>query len=109
MIAAKHPAGQAGTSGNASTKPKTKKRSAKTKVSTQSESASTATLDSPDATAAGSAVRESAHATAAVEAAAVSGCADSKFEVVPGDQRLERLKDPKARKLSSGATAVVYR
>ncbi len=138
MIAAKHPADQAGTSGNASTKPKTKKRSAKTKVSTQSKSASTATFDSADATATGSAVRESAHATAAAsdaaEAAAVPGSAsstapvgvaaadaagpvqsgvegraDSKYEVVPGDQRLERLKDPKARKLSSGATAVVYR
>jgi len=134
MIAAKHPAGQADTTGNASTKPKTKKRSAKTKVSAQNESASTSTLDSPDATAAGSAVRESAHATAAVEAAAVSesasstapfsaaaagaaeavqsgveGCADSKYEVVPGDQRLGRLKGAKARKLSSGATAVVYR
>ena len=109
MIAARHPAGHTDTSGKTSTKPKTKKRSAKTKVSAQNKSASTATLDSPDATAAGSAVRESAHATAAVEAAAVSGCADSKFEVVPGDQRLERLKDPKARKLSSGATAVVYR
>ncbi len=134
MIAAKHPAGHTDTSSKTSTKPKTKKRSAKTKVSAQNESASTSTLDSPDATAAGSAVRESAHATAAVEAAAVSesasstapfsaaaagaaealqsgveGCADSKYEVVPGDQRLERLKDAKARKLSSGATAVVYR
>ena len=101
-IAARHPAGHTDTKG----KPKTKKRSAR---GTAAASAAVKAAAVPE-----SACMTAPDAVAAADAAepvpsGVEGCADSKYEVVPGDQRLERLKDPKARQLASGATAVVYR